>query len=326
MTKRLNTGLELAKLHSKAVDYAKNGEPARMPQKLLPKRWPHFMEKRTKNQYRSQTALGKLYDRIELVNFVPEYDTPFDERILGAFDIQKEMLESASKIKIRYDDAVRRIMTQHEIATEFEIWSTFVMYHAKQRKDFKFHEEIGQLATALKDTYREECYEKAGGRDFEKIGPFVAAMYLVTCGEMTRALHNRHSADDGRNGAFHMPLMSFPWLFPNVLGNIATGRANGATVPILPPKPPPLISIKKQPLRPISPEAVPPEEDVLQTRDGITHRGEMLSLFHHTDHTNGHQRPEKGEYDSSDGDSGEVVFLKPVKQSPYELLASMNRD
>ena len=321
-------GLELARLHSKAVDYAKNGEPAKMPPKLLPKKWPHFMERKT-NSYKSRTALGKLYDRIELVNFVPVYDVLFDQRILGAFELEEDILESASQVKLRYDDAVRRIMTQHDIATEFEVWSTFVMHHAKQRKDFKFHEEMGQIATALKDTYREECYEKAGGRDFEKIGPFVVAMYRVTNDEVTKALQQRRLsrmeiANDAERKTGPMPMMSFPWLFPTVLGTIATGKATGTAVTNIPSlRSVPLSTTRKQPPKQASHDMMLPEDDVLQTRDGITHRGEMLSLFHHSE-----ERPsavKEGDNDSDD-DSEEVVHLKPLKPSPYELLASLNRD
>ena len=323
-----DAGLELAKLHSKAVDYAKNGEPARMPPKLLPRKWPHFMEKRTKNQYKSQTALGKLYDRIELVNFVPEYNTPFDNRILEAFDTQKDMLESASRIKIRYDDAVQRIMTQHDIATEFEVWSTFVMHHAKQRKDFKFHEEIGQIATALKDTYREECYVQAGGRDFETIGPFVAAMYKVTNDEVVQALQERRLANAqlkaGQKETSSMPMVSFPWLFPAVLGNIATGKASDRMATNLAPLTSTIsLSKKKQPPEQASQTSVVAEEDVLHTRGGLTHRGELLSLFQHGEEE---QSPEEAGDSDGDDDHEEVVFIKPPEPSPYDLLDDLNQD
>lgn len=163
--------------------------------------------------------LGKLFDQVERVDFKPIYDAPFDERILSAYKIGDQMLEEAEVVKRQYDAAIRRIMAQHAIGTEFEVWSTFVMSHSASN-DYKFHEEIGRLATSLKDRFRGLCYEKAGGSSFEVLGPFVAAMYTVTADEIGQA------AAEARVRGAHitadkMPLMSFPWLFQSVLGKIA---------------------------------------------------------------------------------------------------------
>lgn len=274
-------------LHSTAVDYAKSGHEARMPMRLKPKNWPHFMEKQSSKTYHSRTALGKLYDKVELVDFVPVYDEPFDRRILDAYSIDDTMLNAAALIKEEYDVGVRRIMSQHDIKTEFEVWSTFVLHHAKISNDYKFHEEIGRLSTALKDACKEKCYTEAGGREYEKLAPFVAAMYKITSIQISRALE-MHKAQLRAKGNTEcvpisvgdMPMMSFPWLFPAVLGEIAMGRAGQrfsqppvTSIPTLP-------KTWQKPQQQASPEnVVAKEEDVLQTRSGLTHRGEILSLF-----------------------------------------------
>ena len=231
----ISPGLELAKLHSKAVDYAKSGQNAQMTSDLAPKRWPHWMEKRPKISYRSTKILGQLYDMVERVDFKPEYDTPFDERILHRFDLSNELLDSVAGMKLRYDAAVKRIMAQHAIATEFEVWSTFVMSHSQQGSDFKYHEVIGQLSTALKETFRTECHELAGGRDFEFIGPIVAAMYKVTSDEVLRAIDERRQASNRQTESLTsetpegsgMPMISFPWLFSNRVRQICNRRRKG---------------------------------------------------------------------------------------------------
>lgn len=59
--------IELAELHSKAVDYVKTGHPAEMPKRLRPKLWPHFMESRHRPKeqiYTSPKILGQLYDKV----------------------------------------------------------------------------------------------------------------------------------------------------------------------------------------------------------------------------------------------------------------------
>jgi hypothetical protein len=41
-----------------------------------------------------------------------------------------------------------RIMAQHDIKSEFEVWSTFVMHHGGAN-DYKFHEENGGIAHTI---------------------------------------------------------------------------------------------------------------------------------------------------------------------------------
>ncbi|KAL8655096.1 MAG: hypothetical protein Q9226_003172 [Calogaya cf. arnoldii] len=217
--------LKLAELHSTAVDYVKSGVPARMTRDLRVSKWPHFMEKKSKpreNIYHSRKVLGQLFDQVERVDFIPVYDAPFDRRILNAYKIEPTMLEKAAVIKRQYDAAVRRIMAQHAISTEFEVWSTFVMSHSRASNDYKFHEEIGGIAKALKDRFRALCHEKAGGSTFETLGPFAVAMYTVTADEISQAVVEAQKRKASMT-TDNMPMMSFPWLFQSVLGKIANG-------------------------------------------------------------------------------------------------------
>ena len=272
--------IELAQLHSKAVDYAKSGYAAVMPQRLKPKQWPHFMERRG-SVYHSRTALGKLYDRIELVDFVPSYELPFDRRILEAFSPDLEALAAAAYIKEEYDADVCRIMAQHAIATEFEVWSTFVLKHA-HKNDFKFHEEIGRLSTTLKDTFRNQCYTHIGGREFEKLAPFVAAMYTVTHRQVTSALKDlaKPCTPKGAEMTKQMPLISFPWLFPAILGEIATGRVKERSNQVgLFNREKHLESARRSMEQQSVKAAKETEEDVLSTQAGLKRRGDVLSLF-----------------------------------------------
>ncbi|KAL8939332.1 MAG: hypothetical protein Q9216_003425 [Gyalolechia sp. 2 TL-2023] len=220
--------LKLAELHSSAVDYLKSGIPARMTRDLKPAKWPHFMEKPNKPResiYHSRKVLGKLYDQVERVDFVPLFETSFDSRILEAYTIEDTILDEAAILKRQYDAAMRRILAQHDIKSEFEVWSTFVMSHSKASNDYKFHEEIGRISMALKDRFRALCYEKAGGKHFKVLGPFVAAMYVVTKEEVCEAVANAKTRgiEAANIKATTMPLMSFPWLFQGILGKIANG-------------------------------------------------------------------------------------------------------
>lgn len=269
-----------------AVDYVKTGEPAEMPQDLRPRKWPHFMEKRHKPKeqtYTSQKILGQLYDQVERVDFVPAYSAPFDKRILNAYNLSEQVLYEAGEMKVQYDAAVLRIMAQHEIQTEFEVWSTFVLHHVGDSKDFKFHEVIGELSSALKYQFREECYKKAGGKEYEHIAPFAAAMYKVTADQVAQAIQacqqlvtvSGQETQTRKMTPANMPLMSFPWLFQGILGKVAQaieivpGQRDDTYSPLhRRPK------HRKGLMEPLS-----LEDDNLETHEGVTHRGEVLELF-----------------------------------------------
>ncbi|QDS67978.1 hypothetical protein FKW77_009170 [Venturia effusa] len=280
--------LALAHLHSQAVDFNKSGVPAKMPQDLRPKSWPHFMEKRyAKKQYRSEKILGQLYDMVKLVDFVPDYSAPFDERVLQAHEISEETLQRAAVIKEQYDTDIRRIMAQHDIDTEFEVWSTFVMSHNGEKRDYSFAEELGQIVTSIKAKYREICIKAAGGDFFETLQPFVAAMYKATQRQMRAALDECESTKlvggvevpvrnvDGKS----MPLMSFPWIFDRELGKIASGnffsresvaRQQGVQ--------------KRSTKRTAAAAAGPGNPDAIETADGVVPKGEVIDFFQKEKH------------------------------------------
>ncbi|KAF2674406.1 RdRP-domain-containing protein [Microthyrium microscopicum] len=226
----------LAKLHSDAVDYAKSGIPAVMERHQQPPKWPHFMEKRYKTKYQTYTSkqiLGQLYDMIERVDFEPVWDTPFDERILSAYDLDHDLREKIAAIKVEYDSDIRRIMAKYGIATEYEVFTAFVINHNFEKKDYTFAEELGQIAQSHKDYFREECIRVAGGNEYHLMGPFIAGMYKVTSEEVRSALLECEQTsvnDEGQTmplrqkTAKDMPLISFPWIFVRELGAIATGQ------------------------------------------------------------------------------------------------------
>ncbi|ODA78594.1 hypothetical protein RJ55_05976 [Drechmeria coniospora] len=250
------TCLHLAELHSKAVDYPKTGDPADWNTKLQPKRWPHFMEK--KNSYRSKRALGVIYDKVvkQTIQFLPDWEHAFDQRITGRFELDDGMLEEARRIKRQYDMAVRRILTQHDVETEFELYTGWAMSRPAIGSDYKRQEDLGREYDALKSRFRDMCYEAAGGSGVKTMERFVAAMYTVTEQEIKIALLEHHggASDDGgehehgkggggREGngrgprhelkAKSMPLISFPWIFHRIMIRIATGDGQKPTKSLL---------------------------------------------------------------------------------------------
>lgn len=214
---------DLAKKHSQAVDYPKSGNPAIMDISSRPLKWPHFMEKKhlaPSKIYHSANVQGLMYDKLKPVEFDPTKprSCTFDQRVLGSFGSDDPLLKKAAQIKADYDDELRRLMAKHGVRTEFEAFSAFVLSHNNETTDYKFAESFGQTVGALKAQYREVCLIASGANnvmDWDRLGPFVAAMYTVTAEEVTSV--SEQEAD------MTMPFLSFPWLFHKEVGKLATG-------------------------------------------------------------------------------------------------------
>lgn len=186
---------------------------------------PHFMDpNKVRRTYHSKKVCGQLFDLVERVAFIPDYNAPFDARILDKVQDYAVYREETIRIKSEYDVSMRRIMKHYDIATEAEVWSTYVMHHSKHGSNFKFHEVIGEAAGALKDTYKDECYNAAGGRHSTKIYPFVAAIYQTTWNQI-REFNETKPSKDEQTHANKPPLISFPWLFHKILGTIAAAES-----------------------------------------------------------------------------------------------------
>lgn len=303
--------LELAKLHSQAVDYPKSGIPAQMSRELRPRKWPHFMEKKYKRPdqiYKSRNILGKLYDQVQLVDFKPQWENGFDERILKAYAADDSWAK-ARAIKESYDESFRRLMAKHGIRTEFEAWSVFVLTHNHETGDYKFAEEFGRTMEALKAQFRATCRAQMTSSAWDHVGPFVAAMYMVTAQEMADALTecNTTKIVGGREVPIrpkdpeNMPLISFPWLFTSELGKIATGSTRSA---------PSITSLSLAATKQVNGvkhrrDNLDVEVGNVETDEGVTHYGEILKLDFRQDPSQ--QRDQlrmkyESEYQNQDGE------------------------
>lgn len=247
---------------------------------------------RRKDQvYTSDKILGQLYDRVESVNFIPQWEAKFDVRILRAYQLEDSLLKTARQIKSQYDTSMRRLLANQDVGSEFEIWSTFLLSKPRVGSDYKFQEVISHLSDALKDQFRAVCIEKAGGKDFAVLGPFVAAMYKVTKEELDIAIAECRTTKTvgGREVPKRkmepksMPLISFPWLFEKELGRIATGTDASAAIEELGLLP---LGHKGEATKKRHRAGNTDLDDFVQQGDGIiVHRGEELDLFRDIDDT-----------------------------------------
>ncbi|KAL2114732.1 hypothetical protein VUR80DRAFT_42 [Thermomyces stellatus] len=258
-----------------------------MDKSLRPRCWPTFMEKRVPKEltYKSEKAVGIIYEKVHNVAFHPTYSNPFDKRILDKCVKGNELCKRARQIKTQYDTALRRIMGQREITTEFEIWSGFVLSRPRVGSGYKLQEDIGREYGSIKMTFREICQKAAGGSSAPRIDAFVAAMYKVTQEEVNITLHERRGAinlagkviEPKTLDARSMPLISFPWIFYEVLCRLATGTKSLEMPQEMKSKE----SIDTQKV--ISTEVADGNHATHLTDGRIMHRGEALNLFEPTE-------------------------------------------
>jgi len=184
------------------------------------------MEKQNgEREYKSWKILGRMYDQVERVFFNPLWTADFDQRILGNpnYRVSDRLLRSAKAVKIEYDTAIRRVLGQYDIKTEFEIFSTFVLkYRDGAKNDYNFHEELGRISNSHRDRFQKIIYRRVGGKWKHALGSYVVAMYRVTHLEMLTA--TRHPNWENQDPA-KKPLMSFPWIFREILGALANSQA-----------------------------------------------------------------------------------------------------
>lgn len=222
--------IELAHLHSNSVDYPKTGREAKLIPSLRPKRFPHFMEKPPHKTYRSNKILGRLYDHVAKTKFSPKLDGAFDERILRRYALEAETLKTIRLVKRQHDKAMRQIMNQHDIETEFEVWSTFVLSRPRVGSEYKRQEKMEPVVTNHKERFRAACIKVAGSREPSVFYRVVAAAYHVTWEEVqmtqARLVEVNETGQQPSQAPEQRPMISFPWIFEHELGRIATSKGN----------------------------------------------------------------------------------------------------
>ena len=148
-----------------AVDFAKNGVSApRLTHELRPKKYPHYMEKRDKETYQSETILGILYDKIECckthlyISKEEEINTastfPYKSFFIDGID--KSIIQEGRNMKSEHDRDMKRVMRQYGIKHEVEIVSGYILgftskQYAKETKLFELRNEISHACRVIQD-------------------------------------------------------------------------------------------------------------------------------------------------------------------------------
>ncbi|KAJ8553798.1 hypothetical protein K7X08_024476 [Anisodus acutangulus] len=117
--------LELATLHSMAVDFAKTGAAAEMPRFLKPREFPDFMERWDKPMYISEGVLGKLYRGV--VKSIVRRNSDDLCTIQDAYDLDllvegyEAFIENAKNHREMYLDRMTSLLNYYGAEKEVEI-------------------------------------------------------------------------------------------------------------------------------------------------------------------------------------------------------------
>jgi RNA-dependent RNA polymerase len=277
--------------------------------------------------YKSGRILGQLYDAVERVDFIPNLEMSFDNRILNCgIEVSEDLMQFAKRLKDEYDSAMSRIMAQHEIKTEFEVWSTFVLSHAKESKDYKFHEEIGGISSSLRDRFRKTCYDKVGSQKFERLAPLAVAMYKITAQEVEVCLSEYRQKHPPDSRLFHqekpemkdLPFISLPWIFPDILGKIAMSHYDQQKDEL------PVIYRHKAGTAVVGRSFSLGSERNIETAAGVQQFGSILELFQNNpaakgENGEGHNNPDSIEKTTAESGSNREDSTKPANGLPSSI-------
>lgn len=135
------TCLELAELHSRAVDAPKTGDFVQIPSGLRPRSTPHFMEKSTGVSYRSKGVLGQLYDRAKK-----------KQSQLGSKKKDKTVVTLDDDLLLEGREEFATEARQLALQFEQEMMGTLSLSRSSSERN--------QAILHLTETYREKFHEK----------------------------------------------------------------------------------------------------------------------------------------------------------------------
>lgn len=213
--------LELADLHSMAVDFAKTGAPAELPKALKPREFPDFLERVGKPTYPSQGVLGKLY-RATFASPSQEHPNIVWTKELAAkvydHDLQvdgfESFLEKAESHKEMYLEKLSSLMTFYGAHTEDEILTGNLRKRITylQRDNRKFYELKDRVLFSVKNLHKEakeDWFENSC--DSHEQHKLASAWY-----------HVAYHPEFLREGEINF--LSFPWIVGDMLLNIKSTK------------------------------------------------------------------------------------------------------
>lgn len=212
--------LELAELHSMAVDFAKTGAPAEMPRALKPREFPDFMERFEKPMYVSKGVLGKLYRTLVESTLQVRSNIVLSEKLTEeAYDRQLEVngfeffLETASSHREMYAQKMISLMSFYGAETEDEMLTGNLIKRASylQRDNRRYGDMKDRILISVKDLQREAKGWFESDCQPDEYQLMASAWYHVTY--YPKYYHESST------------FLSFPWIVGDILLHIKSANS-----------------------------------------------------------------------------------------------------
>jgi RNA-dependent RNA polymerase len=168
--------LDLAKMHSEAVDFPKTGVCPKLPANLRPTKYPRFLMKYDKPSCNSNGILGKLFDQCSAVAKANKAYLRLDQPIAHVFvnssllaEGYEHFIENATKWRDYYNANLSAMMDLFGIESEAEILSGYILKVKEQRGILnKERVDVCTFVSAkmkqLRKRMRVEFFEEFGGQ------------------------------------------------------------------------------------------------------------------------------------------------------------------
>lgn len=164
--------LQLAQLHSVAVDFAKTGIPAEFPSNLVQRTYPDFMQNSTKPSYESKKVMGRMFRQTralyaQISAEEDEVDSGLDSEIDSALVLPGShcYMEEAEVLLCQYNHELFRLLRRYGIEeTEQEAMSGYVIHFSRtvsRQRSNHYHaqERLNQELETLQKSFQERFWE-----------------------------------------------------------------------------------------------------------------------------------------------------------------------
>ncbi|CAN8077242.1 unnamed protein product [Agarophyton chilense] len=221
--------LDLAILHSTAVDFPKTGIPALVPPDLALRnqknQYPDFMMKHKKISYKSTKILGKLFracnasrseSKKELVTF-PNESSYAVVKIFSCLSDDAELERESDSHCNSYNYEIKRLMDHYGVQSEGELVSGQVLSFTSRITNVQWQREyMDQLMRMNRET--NELRSQFRELFFEGLGQRPGSKYNIDTITKASAWYNaceKQAAMDRKQG--RKAFLSFPWVVSDVL-------------------------------------------------------------------------------------------------------------
>ncbi len=227
--------LQLAELHSQAVDAPKTGKWTEMPKEAKVSVFPDFMMKSDKPSYPSDKVLGKLYRECRAFKDSIAREVPLKKPhiapILLVPNFQKYQ-DEARELYEEYSSQLQTLMNLYGIETEAELLSgCFLKLHSRLgREKVEIADIVSRVLSKIRENFRSKFFRefdldegKRGDDEVisEEMQRKASAWYYVAYShkQATEAVEN---VPDGTPS---LQFLSFPWLVDDVMMSIRIRKA-----------------------------------------------------------------------------------------------------